>query len=216
MIIHFQEFIFLALTTVCSGDQQLLNFVRTERAAIYQSHSVPPQSFLFVNGSIPMPKEAIRPFERSLRDGTMTIDVAVALWIPGGGVPAIWGRAWEENGGMKAVFIFGNAVKVLNRGFRLLIYNGSPNSNGFKFMWMRVKDVDHGTILFSGTNMHTPAVFSEDGQYEFLGDADWQKRRMEFVKYGSDEPHTVGNYGGKRYFDDDVYVLTKQRCNCQC
>ncbi|VDO21065.1 unnamed protein product [Brugia timori] len=190
MIIHFQEFIFLALTTVCSGDQQLLNFVRTERAAIYQSHSVPPQSFLFVNGSIPMPKEAIRPFERSLRDGTMTIDVAVALWIPGGGVPAIWGRAWEENGGMKAVFIFGNAVKVLNRGFRLLIYNGSPNSNGFKFMWMRVKDVDHGTILFSGTNMHTPAVFSEDGQYEFLGDADWQKRRMEFVKYGSDEPHT--------------------------
>ncbi|CAG9539031.1 unnamed protein product [Cercopithifilaria johnstoni] len=81
---------------------------------------------------------------------------------------------------------------------------------------MRVKDVDHGTVLFSGANMHTPAVFSDCGQYEFLGDADWQKRSMEFVKYDSDEPHTVANYGGKLYFDDDVYVLTKQRCSCRC
>uniref|UniRef100_A0A915PSV0 Uncharacterized protein n=1 Tax=Setaria digitata TaxID=48799 RepID=A0A915PSV0_9BILA len=216
MIIRFQQLIFLVLSTVCIGDQQLLNFVRTERAAVYQSHSVPLQSFLFINDSVPMPKEAVRPFQRPLRDGTTVINVAVALWIPGGGAPAIWGRAWEENNGIQALFIFGNTVKVLNRGFRLLIYSGSPSTNGFKFTWMRVKDVDHGTVLFSGTNMHTPAVFSEDGQYEFLGDADWQKRTMEFVRYGADEPHTVGNYGGKRYFDEDVYVLTKERCNCQC
>ncbi|KAM3721340.1 Retinal rod rhodopsin-sensitive cGMP 3',5'-cyclic phosphodiesterase subunit delta [Dirofilaria immitis] len=197
MIISFRHFIFLALSTACSSDQQLLNFVRTERAAVYQSQSVPPQSFLFINDSMPMPKEVVRPFERSLRNGATMIDVAVALWIPGNGIPAIWGRAWEENGGVQALFIFGNTVKILNRGFRLLIYKGSPSSNGFKFTWVRVKDADHGTILFSGTNMHTPAVFSEDGQYEFLGDADWQRRRMEFVKYGSDEPHTVGNFGGK-------------------
>ncbi|CAG9539032.1 unnamed protein product [Cercopithifilaria johnstoni] len=132
MIIHFRQLILLILITICSCSQQLLNFIRTERAAVYQSHSVPPQSFLFINGSVPMPKEAVRPFERSLRDGTATIDVAVALWIPGAGIPAIWGRAWEENGGTQALFIFGDKVKVLKRGFRLLIYSGSPDTNGFK------------------------------------------------------------------------------------
>lgn len=81
---------------------------------------------------------------------------------------------------------------------------------------MRVKDVDRGTVLFSGPNMHVPAVFSDDGRFEFLGDADWLKWQMEFVRYGSDEPHTVANYGGKQYFDEDVYVLTKQRCHCLC
>ncbi|VDK30715.1 unnamed protein product [Gongylonema pulchrum] len=131
-------------------------------------------------------------------------------------VGAVWGRAWEENGKVRALCINRHSVKILDKGFRLLLYRGTPDTNGYKFAWVRVKDVDRGTILFTGPNMHAPAVFSEDGQFEYLGDADISRWQMEFVKYGSDEPHTVANYGATRYFDDDVYVLTKQRCHCQC
>lgn len=136
--------------------------------------------------------------------------------IPVDSASAIWGRAWEENGGTKALFIYRNKVVVLERGYRLLMYRGAPDTNGYKFLWMRVKDADHGTVLFSGANMHVPAVYVEDGHSEYLGDADWQKKVMEYVKYGSCEPHTVANYGGYHFFDEEVYVLTKQRCNCQC
>ncbi|VDN00840.1 unnamed protein product [Thelazia callipaeda] len=164
-----------------------------------------------------MPKEAVRPFERSLRFDNLTIDVAVAFWIPGNGAFGIWGRAWEEKGRIKGLFIAGNTVKVLSQGFRLLIYKGSSSANGFRFAWIRVKDVDHGTVVFSGPNSHVAAVFADkEKNNEFLGDANWPKKRMEYVNYGMNETHTVGNYGGKRYFDEDVYVLTKQRCNCSC
>lgn len=37
MIIRLRQLILLFLSTVCSGDQQLLNFVRTERAVAYVS-----------------------------------------------------------------------------------------------------------------------------------------------------------------------------------
>lgn len=64
--------------------------------------------------------------------------------------------------------------------------------------------------------MNVPAIYVEDNRYEFLGNGDWFNKQMEFVVYGSQDFHTVGNFGRHRIFDNNVYVLTKQRCHCQC
>lgn len=40
MILRFRQLIFFTLLTIRSGNQQLLNFIRTERAAVYVSLSL--------------------------------------------------------------------------------------------------------------------------------------------------------------------------------
>lgn len=86
----------------------------------------------------------------------------------------------------------------------------------FRFKWVQSGRADGGTVLFSGRVMNVPAIYVEDNRYEFLGNGDWFNKQMEFVVYGSQDFHTVGNFGRHRIFDNNVYVLTKQRCHCQC
>lgn len=57
--------------------------------------------------------------------------------IPDRDFAGVWGRAWQENNTLKAVFVHNNTVKTnlhpdLAKGFRILIYPGTKETNGFK------------------------------------------------------------------------------------
>uniref|UniRef100_A0A915AWT1 Uncharacterized protein n=2 Tax=Parascaris TaxID=6254 RepID=A0A915AWT1_PARUN len=221
MIIRYiQQFILLYFLN-SADSEKILEFIRTERAASYQSNYVDARYYTPVHNGDPMPKDAVRPFGRAMKFDGKSYDMAVALWIPDSDKIGVWGRAWEENGKIQAVFIHNHTVKTNNhpelaKGFRVLKYSGTPTTNGFRFSWVKVRDVDLGTVLYSGLNKHVPAVYVENDKYEFLGDSDWLNREMEYVVYGTSDSHTVANYGRYYIFDDEVYVLTKQRCSCAC
>ncbi|VDK59934.1 unnamed protein product [Anisakis simplex] len=189
-----------------------------------QSNYVPAKFYQPVHNGDRLPQDAVKPFGRPLSFNGKFYDMAVALWIPDSDKLGVWGRAWEENGQLRAIFVHNDTIKTnehpeLQKGFRILIYPGTPEQNGFRFSWMKVKDADYGTLLYSGRNKHVASVFVEsdaNNRYEILGNTDWNKRQMDYVEYGTMNLHSVANYGTYNIFDEDVYLLTKQRCNCQC
>ncbi|MFH4976308.1 hypothetical protein AB6A40_003017 [Gnathostoma spinigerum] len=209
---------------LCVCEKTFIEYIRSERAAAYQGNYVSTEFFVTVHKGDRMPTNAVRPFERPLTFGDKRYNVAVAIWIPETNHQAIWGRAWEGPDGVKAAFVHNNTLKMFDNPdtantFRILIYPGDIETNGFKFSWVRARDADHGAVLFSGSNRHVPAVFHErEGQmeFEFLGDSDWPHQTMEYVLYDSQLIFSVGNLPNDRLFDDSVYVLTKQRCQCLC
>uniref|UniRef100_A0A0N5AAE3 DUF3421 domain-containing protein n=1 Tax=Syphacia muris TaxID=451379 RepID=A0A0N5AAE3_9BILA len=188
-------------------------------AATAQSHYVDFRYLKRVKQGDTIPVNAVRPFGRSLFENGRKIDYVVAKWIPND-KQAVWGKAWLNNGSLNAVFVHNNIVKNITHpeianGFYILIYNGSVEENGFRFSWELSRDVDTGTVLYSGFNKHVPAVYSDPySNSECLGESIWDQRIGEFVLNGRDVPIVINNLSN--LFDQRIYVLTKQRCNCQC
>ncbi len=94
-----------------------------------------------------------------------------------------------------------------------------------------MKEVDPATILFSGENMHASVVVVEEDGSEVMGDSDWPDRCISVIAFSTtlffSRSATVVDYGERNFFhivndvpykafDQHIYVLTKQRCSCQC
>lgn len=86
----------------------------------------------------------------------------------------------------------------------------------FRISWELAKQVDGGTVVYSGENRYVAAVYSDPHtNSEYLGNSLWDQRSIEFVHSGRDTADVVDN-GNDNTFERYVYLLTKQRCNCQC
>lgn len=165
-----------------------------------------------------MPINAVRPFDKPVKYYDKTENVVVALWNINDN-EAVWGKAWEANGTLKAVFVYNGRIRTnddpeLSRGYKILTYNGTDE---FKFAWVVARLVDHGTVVYSSSNRHVSAVFVDHvNGNQFLGDSDWDQRNMQYVQGDDKAPFGVANRYDDNLFDRQVYLLTKQRCSCQC
>ena len=56
----------------------------------------------------------------------------------------------------------------------------------------------------------------EDSGQEVMGDAEWPMKKATVVEYGEKTFFHMLNDATYKGFDQHIYVLTKQRCQCQC
>ncbi|CAB3408047.1 unnamed protein product [Caenorhabditis bovis] len=168
-----------------------------------------------------IPPTAVIPFGRPLQRGNNIPQLQyIALWAPRGQSPH-WGIiATNSMGKLDGVFIKDRRIYNLsstnlqNTNVRLLQYVGSESSNNFRFAWTRAIDVDIATVVSEKKvglchPRMAPAILQDQG-YEYLGEADIDNRIMFYVE------HNYVNTVEGALFTNNVFLLTKQQCQCSC
>ncbi|NP_001333547.1 Nematode Specific Peptide family [Caenorhabditis elegans] len=169
-----------------------------------------------------IPPTAIIPLNRPLQRGNNIPQLQyIALWAPRG-QPPHWGSIHQNAmGKLDGSFIKDRRIYNLsspdmqNTPVRLVQYVGNEQENNFKFAWTKAIDVDMATVVSEKdytkqcSPKMAPAVLQDHG-YEFLGEADIDNRIMYYVD------HNYVNTVSGSLFTNNVYLLTKQQCQCSC
>lgn len=149
------------------------------------------------------PKGAVRAMSRGLKcdDDPNVCDSYVALWIRDDG-EAVFGRAWNEGGKMKASFPWGGREvrEDETRGVRILTYIGPKSSHDHKYKWVRAKDANPDQLVYSGE--YLPAVVEFENGDEILGKANWNRRMAWSSCHGKENVHEGNAF-------DNAHLLVK-------
>ncbi|CAI2294778.1 unnamed protein product [Caenorhabditis sp. 36 PRJEB53466] len=169
-----------------------------------------------------VPKTAITPLNRPLQRGNGIPQTQyIALWAPRG-QPPHWGAIFvNAQNRLDGSFIRNGRIYNLsapdmqNTPVRLVQYVGNEQENNFRFAWIKAIDVDMATVVSEKdyskdcSPRMAPAVLQDHG-YEYLGEADLDNRVFYYVD------QNYPNHVNGSLFTNNVYLLTKQQCQCSC